>query len=241
MTTRTTGASARVYGRIAGILYLLIIAVGAFGQISVRGTLVVPSDPVSTAESIMASQPLWRIGVAGDIMMHVFDIPVMLVLYVLLKPVNRNLALLGLLFNLTQTAVLVANESSLVMPLILLGNADYLKALEPGQLYSLTYLFVRAHEYGFGIGLVFFGFTLLVQGYLLFRSGYFPRPLGVLMAIAGLSYLANSFSLILTPAYSVRIAPVLVLALIGELSLSLWLIVKGVNVPEWEKRVLEST
>jgi len=188
----------------------------------------------------MASQSLWRIGIAGDIMLHVFDIPVMLVLYMLLKSVCRNLALLGLLFNLTQTAVLVANKSSLVMPLLLLGNADYLQALEPGQLHALAYLFVRAHEYGFGIGLVFFGFTCLVQGYLLLRSGYFPRPLGVLMAIAGLSYLANSFSLILAPTYAERIAPVLVIALIGELSLSLWLIVKGVNLPEWEKRVPES-
>lgn len=147
---------------------------------------------------------------------------------------------LAILFNLIQTAVLVANKLILLMPLFLLGNADYLKAFEPSQLYALTYLLVNVHKYGFGIGLIFFGFACLIYGYLLFRSGYFPRTLGVLMAIAGLSYLTNSFTLILAPVYAGTISLVLVLSLIGELSLCLWLIVKGVNLPKWEKRTLES-
>jgi hypothetical protein len=240
MTTHTVETSPQVYARIGGILYLMIIIAGALGEIFVRGSLIVSGDVVSTANNIMSSQSLWRIGIASDIIMHVFDIPIMLVLYILLKPVNKNLALLAMLFNLIQTAVLVANKLILLMPLFLLGNADYLKAFEPSQLYALTYLFVKVHEYGFSIGLIFFGFVCLIQGYLLFRSGYFPRTLGVLMTIAGLSYLTNSFTLILAPAYSETIFPVLVLALIGELSLCLWLIVKGVNVPKWEKRVAES-
>ena len=240
MTTRTIQTSPQVYARIGGILYLIIIVVGALGQIFVRGTLIVSGDAASTASNVMASQSLWRIGIAGDIMMHVFDIPLILILYLLLKPVNKNLALLAVLFNLIQTAVLVANKLVLLIPLSLLGNADYLKAFEPSQLYALAYLLVKAHEYSFGIGLIFFGFVLLIQGYLLFRSGYFPKTLGVLMAIAGLSYLTNSFTLILAPVYAGTIFPVLVLALIGELSLSLWLIVKGVNVAKWEERALES-
>lgn len=240
MTTPTIEASPQVYARIGGVLYLMIIVAGAFGEVFVRGTLIVSGDAVSTANNIMASQSLWRIGIAGDIITHVLDIPLMLVLYVLLKPVNKNLALLALLFNLIQTAVLVANELLLLVPLFLLGNADYLKAFEPGQLYALTYLFVKLQEYGFGIGLIFFGFACLIYGYLLFRSGYFPRALGVLMAIAGLSYLTNSFTLVLAPAYAGTIFPVLVLALIGELSLCLWLMMKGVDVSKWKKRALES-
>ena len=240
MTTHTTQTSPQVYARIGGILYLMIIIAGALGEIFIRGKLIVSADAISTANNIMASQLLWRIGIAGDIMMHVFDIPLMLVFYVLLKPVNKNLALLAVLFNLIQTAVLVANKLNLLMPLFLLGNADYLKAFEPNQLYALTYMFIKVHEYGFGIGLIFFGFACLTYGYLLFKSGYFPRALGVLMAIAGLSYLTNSFTLILAPAYAGTIFPVLVLALIGELSLCLWLIVKGVDLPKWEKRALES-
>ncbi len=240
MTTRTIETSPQVFARIGGILYLIIIVVGALGEIFVRGTLVVSGNAVSTANHIMASQSLWRIGIAGDLMMHVLDIPLMLILYVLLKPVNKNLALLAVLFNLIQTAVLVANKLNLVMPLFLLGSADYLKAFEPSQLYALTYLFVRLHQYGFAVGLIFFGFACLTLGYLLFRSHYFPQTLGALMAIAGLSYLTNSFVLILAPEYAGTIFPVLVLALIGELSFCLWLIVKGVNIPMWEKRTLES-
>jgi len=118
----------------------------------------------------------------------------------------------------------------------LLGSADYLKAFEPHQLQALAYLALKAHDYGFGISLVFFGFVCLILGYLLFRSGYFPRTLGILMTIAGLSYLTNSFTLILAPTYSTMIFPILVLPFIGESSLCLWLIVKGVNVPKWKEK-----
>ena len=103
-------------------------------------------------------------------------------------------------------------------------------------MHALAYLSLKLHAYGYGISLVFFGFVCLIFGYLLFRSGYFPKPLGVLMAIAGLSYLTNSFTLILAPAYAGTISPILVLAFIGELSFCLWLIVKGVNVPKWNEK-----
>jgi hypothetical protein len=240
MTSRTIETSPQVYARIGGILYLMIIIAGALGEIFIRGKLIVSGDAISTANNIMLSHSLWRIGIAGDLLMHVCDLPLMLIFYILLRPVNKNLALLAVLFNLIQTAILVANKLNLLMPLFLLGNADYLKAFESNQLYALAYLFIKAHDYGFGIGLIFFGFACLIYGYLLFRSGYFPRTLGVLMAIAGLSYLTNSFTLILAPVYAGTIFPILVLALIGELSLCLWLIVKGVNVPKWEKRAAES-
>ena len=240
MTSHTIETSPQVYARIGGILYLMIIIAGALGEIFIRGKLIVSGDAMSTANNIMAAQSLWRIGIAGDLLMHVCDIPLMLIFYILLRPVNKNLALLAVLFNLIQTAVLVANKLNLLMPLFLLGNGDYLKAFESNQLYALTYLFIKVHDYGFGIGLIFFGFACLIYGYLLFRSGYFPKTLGVLMVIAGLSYLTNSFTLILAPAYAGTIFPILVLALIGELSLCLWLMVKGVDLPKWEKRVLES-
>ncbi len=240
MAPQVNKISPQVYARILGTLYLIIIIVGALGQIFIRGALITPGDAVSTAKNIMAAESLWRIGIAGDIIMHVFDIPIMLILYILLKPVNRNLALLAVLFNLIQTAVLVANKLNLLIPLFLLKNADRLNAFEPNQLYELSYLFVRAHDIGFGIGLIFFGFACLTYGYLIFKSGYFPKAIGVLIMIAGLSYLTNSFTLILVPAYAGIAMAVLVFALIGELSLALWLLVKGVNLPMWEKRIHES-
>ena len=238
MTNRTVETSPQVYARIGGVLYLMIIIAGTLGELFTRDTLVVSGNAVSTPNHIMTSQTLWRVGIANDIMMHVFDIPLMLIFYVLLKPVNKNLALLAVLFNLVQSAVLVANSLNLLMPLFLLGNADYLKVLEPNQLYTLTYLFIKLHDYGFGIGLIFFGFECLVLGYLIFRSGYFPKLLGVLMQIAGLSYLANSFMLLLAPTFASKIAPAILLpAFIGEMSLCLWLLVKGVNVQRWTERV----
>jgi hypothetical protein len=237
MTTHTAETSPQVYARIGGVLYLMIIVLGTLGELFTLDRLIVSGDAVSTANHIMASPSLWRIGIAGDLMMHVFDIPLMLVFYVLLKPVNKNLALLAVLFNLIQTAVLVTNTLNLLIPLFLLGNADYLKAFEPNQLYALTYLFVKLHDYGSDIGFIFFGFECLALGYLIFKSNYLPRILGVLMQIAGLSYLTNSFTLLLAPSFASMIVPaILVLAFLGETSLCLWLLVKGVNVRRWSER-----
>jgi Domain of unknown function (DUF4386) len=230
--------SPQLYARIGGILYLAIIVLGLFGELFVRGTLVVSGDATATASSISASQLLWRAGIAGDLLMHVFDVPVILVLYLLLRPVSESLALFATFINLVQTAVLAANKLNLLVPLFLLEDGGYLKAFSPEQLHALSYLAIKAHGYGFGIGLVFFGVACLVRGYLMVRSGYLPKALGLLMLMAGLSYLTNSFALLLAPAVAAAIFPgVLVPAFVGELSVCLWLIVKGVNMERWEQRV----
>lgn len=229
-----TETSPQVYARIGGVLYLIIIVSGILGELFVRGRVVVPGDATATANNILASPLLWRMGIASDLVMHSCDVPLMMIFYVLLRPVDRNLARLAVLFNLVQTAVLVANKLNLLMPLFLLGGADFLKVFEPRQLHALAYLFIRVHGYGFGVGLIFFGFTCLVLGYLIVRSGYLPRFLGVLMQVAGLCYLVNSFALLLAPAVADRMFPfILVPPLVAELSLCLWLLVKGVDVERW--------
>jgi Domain of unknown function (DUF4386) len=221
------------YARLAGFLYLAIILLGGFGELFVRGTLVVSGDAAATADNILHSPFLWRAGIAGDLLMHVFDVPVILILYFLLRPVSRSLALLATLINLVQTAVLVANKLNLLLPLFLLEDAGQLKAFSAEQLHALSYLAIKAHGVGFGIGLIFFGVACLVRGYLIFRSGYFPRPLGVLVFVAGLSYLTNSFALLLAPSIAASIFPgVLIPAFVGELSFCLWLIVKGVDLEQ---------
>src|SRR6478735_8837817 len=191
---KTVKTSPQFYARIGGVLYLILILVGMFAVIFVRDKLIVSGDATATANNIMASQLLWRIGIFADLVMHVLDIPIMLVIYVLLKPVNKNLDLLALLFNLIQTAVLVANKLNLIAALLPLESADYLKAFEPAQLHAQMYLSLKLHDIGFGIGLIFFGFTCLVNGHLIFKSGYLPRTIGVLLQIAGLCYLTNSFA-----------------------------------------------
>ena len=223
--------------RLAGVLYLAIILLGLFGELVVRGTLVVPGDAAATAAKIAASPLLWRAGIAGDLLMHVCDVPVILIFYWLLRPVSKNLALLATLFNLVQTAVLVLNKLTLLVPMLLLDDVETLKAFSAQQLDALSYLAIEAHGYGFAIGLVFFGFACLVRGHLIVRSGFFPRTLGWLLQIAGLSYLTNSFALLLAPSFAAAIFPgVLVPAFIGELSICLWLIVKGVDEREWALR-----
>ncbi|MBS7229726.1 DUF4386 domain-containing protein [Flavobacterium psychroterrae] len=227
--------SPQLSARIAGLLYLIIIIAGFFAETFVRNKLFVSGDANATANNILHSEFLWKIGITADLIMQICDLPVMIILYYLLKPVSRKLALLNLSFNLIQTAVLATNKLNLLAALFFLGDAEYLKSFSPEQLHTLSYLSIKLHDFGFGVGLIFFGFVCLIEGYLIFKSGYFPKTIGVLMAIAGVCYLFNSFSLILIPELSSII--LLIPCLIAELSLSLWLIFKGVNLPEWKKNL----
>ena len=237
MTNRTLEMSPQTLARIGGVIYLVIIVSGIFGELFVRDALIVSGDAATTASHIMGSELRWRIGIAGDLLMHVCDVPLMLIYYILFKPVNRHLTLLAILFNVVQTAVLVATKMNLFMPLFLLGGAPYLGAFEPAQLQAFSYLSLKMDNYGFGVGLIFFGFECLVLGYLIFRSGFLPRFLGVFMEIVGICYLVNSFALILSPAFAGAISPaILIPCFIGESSLCLWLIVKGVDVSQWREK-----
>lgn len=229
--------SPQAYARVGGVLYLIIIVAGLAGQIFIRDPLVVSRDAAATAHNIIASQSLWRIGIAGDLVMHLCDVGLMLVFYVLLRPVSRNLALLAVLFNLVQTGMLVANKTSLLLPLFLLGDAPYLKAFTPEQVQALAYIALRTHDHGFGFGLIFFGAACLVVGYLIFQSGYLPKTLGILMQLAGVSYLVNSFALVLSPPLASRLFPAVLLPpLVAEVSVALWFLLKGVNLPKWAER-----
>ena len=235
MINSKTETSPQVYARIGGLAYLIIIVAGAFGELFIRNKIIVSGDAVATAHNIAASPLLWRIGITGDLIMHVCDLILAMVYYLLFKRVNKNLAMLSVLFGLIQTAVLVANKLNLLMPIFLLGNEEYIEAFNPHQLQILSYVFVKAHGYGFGIGLIFFGFECLIDGYLIFKSGFLPRILGVLIFIAGLCYLINSFTMILAPALADLIFPVVLApTFIGEFSMCLWLLVKGVNVAKWK-------
>ena len=229
--------SPQPYARFGGLLYLVIIVAGMFGELAVRGTLVVPGDPATTAARIAASPMLWRSGIALDLLMHVCDVFVMWAIYVLLRVVHRNLALLVLLLNLIQTAVLVANKLTLLVPLFLLGDAPYLQAFPPEQLQAWSSLAIRVHEHGFGIGLIFFGFVCLVEGHLIRRSRFLPWAIGLLMQIAGVCYLVNSIALLLAPALQGQLFPfVLLPCFVAELSFASWLLVKGVNAEEWQRQ-----
>lgn len=236
-TAHASADSPQLYARIGGILYLVIIVAGLMGEMFVRNSVIVSGDAAATAANLVASRWIWRVGIAGDLVMHLCDVGLMLVFYVLLRPVSRNLALLAVLFNLIQTAVLVANKMNLLVPLFLLGDAKYLQAFTPQQLQALSYVALRTHDYGFGVGLIFFGMVCLVVGYLIIQSGYLPKAIGVMMQIAGVCYIANSFALILYPPLASALFPFILLPpFLAELSLALWLLVKGVDTAKWAER-----
>jgi hypothetical protein len=181
---------------------------------------------------------LWRLGVAGEIVLLVCATALALILYVLLRPVSRDLALAAVFFNLVCNAIEGGAALSLATTLLPMTNAAYVQAFTPEQLDVMAMLAVRSHSLGFGIALVFFGVECVILGYLLFRSGYMPRSIGVLMQIAGVCYVVNSFALFLSPPLSSRLFPaILIPALIAEVSFTLWLLVKGVRVEVWDQRV----
>ena len=242
MKNGNTAISPQVYARIAGASYLIIIVAGVMGEIFIRNKIIVWGNPIATIQNIKAFPMLWRIGIYGDLIMHVFDLVLGLIYYTLFKRVNKNLALLSLLFGMIQTAVLVANKSNLVIPLFLSEDAAYLRAFDPNQLAALTYISIKTHEYGFGIGLIFFGFSCLIDGYLIFKSYFLPAFLGVMIFITGLSYLTNSFLLIFFPHTGDLLFPIILgpVAFIGEFSICLWLLIKGVNVKKWDQLIAVS-
>jgi hypothetical protein len=188
--------------RIGGAFYALVIVLGLSGEMVVRARV--------TPQNIHAMETLWRVGIASEFFLLACSVIVALIVFVLLRPVNADLALLAIFFNLVSIAVEAAADLNLINALSPLGNPA---------------LSMHAHGQGFGVALIFFGFFCVIAGYLLYVSGYCPRAIGVLMQIAGFCYLANSFALLLAPAVARRIFPlILVPAFIGESSFALWLL-----------------
>jgi len=221
--------------RIGGIFYLLIIIAGICSELLARKGIIVPGDAAATLDRLVASQSLWRIGIALDLLMHVCDIPLMVILYILLRPVNKDLALMELFFKLAQTAILVATKLNLFTPLYFTGDAHYLSAFTIEQRQALSYISIISDEHGFSVGLIFFGFGSLILGYLVYKSGYLPRFIGILMAIAGMCYIINSFVLILLPGISAKLFPAILLpSFMAELILCFRLLFKGVDIKKWQ-------
>ena len=234
MTDRTIEGSPQLYARIGGALYLIIIVIGLFGEAFVRDRLIVSADATATAKNLMASESLWRLQIAAELFLLICAVVLLIILFVLLKPVSRELVLLATFFNLVSIGLEAATAMYLVVALFPLGNAAYLKAFSPEQLYAMASLSLKSHGYGFGVSLLFFGCFCVVIGRVIFSSGFLPKVIGALMQIAGLCYLTDSFALILSPALAIRLFPAILLpAFVGEASLCLWLLVKGVNVQRW--------
>jgi hypothetical protein len=233
----TAEASPRLRARIAGVLYLIIIVTAMFSAVFVHQKVVVLRDAAATAANILAQEPLYRAGGAAMLIALMCDTALSLLFYQLFRPVHRTVALLVAFFRLMSIAILAVNLLNHYFPLILLKATSFPAEFGMAQRQALALGFVQLYDYGFKIAMIFFGMNCVFLGRVIFKSWFLPRALGVLMAIAGLCYLAWSFSGLLAPPVAARLFGYLMpVCFIAELALTLWLLVAGVNVRRWNEQ-----
>jgi hypothetical protein len=230
MLNRIADLSQCKSARVAGLLYLLVIVFGITAEL-VRQSLIVPGDAATTINNIMASESLFRLGFVSDLIMIACFLLLPLALYVLLKPVNKNLALLMVIFVLVSVPIMFINMLFHFAPLLLLSGADYLTVFGADQLHALVMFFLELYTSGVMIATIFHGLWLLPLGYLVFKSGYFPKILGVLLMIACFGFLIESLQYFLLPDYKEITYPGIVIAIIGEFGFCGWLLLKGGKIP----------
>ncbi len=241
ITSRIAQASPQVYARVAGLLYLLIAIVSPFSFFYMRARLIVPGDATATAGNIMASEWLFRMAIMGDAVVFLCEVVLIALLYHLLRPVSQSLTLVTVFARLGMAVLQAVNLLNYFVVLLLLSGAGYLTVFEADQLHALALVFLTAYADVALIWGTFFGLHFIPLAYLVYRSGYFPRVLGVLLAGSAVGYLTQSFGHFLLPQYDAIFAQtVIVLAIVGELAFTLWLLIRGVNVAKWEQRAQES-
>ncbi|HTX89594.1 MAG TPA: DUF4386 domain-containing protein [Anaerolineales bacterium] len=216
--------------RMAGFWYLIFIAFSIF--IAPIQSRLVTTDAASTAANILASEGLYRLGFVLDILSAVFFFLAAWSLFVLLKPVNKNLALLFMLLNLGGVAVQCLNDLFLFAPVLLLNGSGYLKAFQADQLQALVMFFLDMHKNGFMVAQIFYGAWLFPLGYLVYKSGFLPKFLGILVLADFVCWLAYFFQFFLFPTFTVITYLSFPVGFLAEFGLTLWLLIKGVKEPK---------
>ena len=227
--------------RLAGVLYLIITIAAIVAHMYVPSTLIVPGDATATVDNISNSEMLFRFGgIGSELIVLLSEVILAVLLYVLLKPVNKTLSLVATVSRLIMTTIHGFNLINYFFVLIIVGGAGFLSGFDAGQLNSLAMLFLEAHSFGFTIGIAFLVIHVFVLGYLIYKSGYFPKIIGVLFIIAGLGYLFDSFSLLLIPSYTTTPIYIAIPIAIAELVFPVWLLIKGVNKEGWKTQTEKS-
>jgi hypothetical protein len=220
--------------RIAGFLYLICIVSGFCAESFVRNKLVVYDNAALTASNIIASPSLYRLGFFADLVSFTTGIVIAIIFYDLFKSVSRPLARTAITFAIVSNTVSIAASIFCFAPLHILGGGGYLRTFEPNQLQSLALLSLQLYQFAFVLNLGLFSVDCFATGYLIFRSTFLPRFLGVLLIIGGFCYLTNSVIYFLPPKLLPDLFPWIYLpSLVAEVSLALWLAVAGVNVAKW--------
>ena len=230
---RIAEASPRFKARMAGACQLLEAITATFGQVIVLNKLVVSGNATATAANILGHERLFWLGFASSLLGVAFHIAWALLIYVLLKPVNRSLSLLAAFFVLVCCAMQALTSLLYLAPLLILQGGSSLSAFTAEQLQSLALMFLKLNQYAYDIDLVFFGLWGVLTGYLIFRSTFLPRILGVLVSISGLGYLTYLYPPL---AYHLFMPYLAAASALGEIPLELWLIVMGVNAQRWKEQ-----
>jgi hypothetical protein len=232
MTERIKEFSPRLMARITGVLYLITILTGIFSAGYVSGKLVVNGDAAATAANILAHRGLFQLAFAVYLVEMACQVAIAALFYELLKPAGRSVSLVAAFLGLTGSIIKTFSRVFFIAPLFILGGAHYLSVFSAEQLQALSLLFLKMNDRGAGIALVFFGFYAILTGYLIIKSTFLPRILGVLSVIGGLGWLT-----FLYPPLGGRLFPfIAIFAILGAVALILWLLVKGVNVQRWKEQ-----
>ena len=237
MTNKERINSPQKTARVAAFVFLIIFFLGMSTELFIRPGMIVPGDAAATVRNIAASKALFRLSLVSDLIRQVLLIALPLVLYQLLKPVNKTIAALMVIFALVGVSISMLNELNHFAVLLLSSGAGYLTAFKADQLNALVMFFLELRKYGTYIPQIL-SFWVLLLGYLVFKSGFLPRILGILLMFGGLCYTAAAVLFFLFPNFDTVILGLF--AFIGEALFYLWLLIKGVNVEQWKKRALES-
>ncbi|PHS15331.1 MAG: hypothetical protein COA86_14020 [Kangiella sp.] len=217
--------------RISGLLYLLLIPLGIFGILYVPNILVVPGDTVATIAKINDNNMLFRLSIVNALIAQLVNIFLVLTLYKLLKPVNRNYAVLMVIFSLLAVPIAMLNELN-YCAILILTKTELLAGNGSEQYIVLIQLFLDLHESGVIIAQIFWGLWLLPMGRLIIDSGFLPKTIGLMMVIAGLGYIVDVFNWLVFPELKFGFSE---FTFIGEIVLPLWLLIKGVNLQHWRR------
>jgi hypothetical protein len=232
--SRRRALSVQTYVKIAGVLLLLSFIGGGFGEAYVPSRLIAANDAAATVENLKVSDYMFRLGFAAYLVEACCDVSLALIFYVLLKPVHRYVSLLAAFLGLIGTATFAAAELFYFAPTLLLRDSGYLKSFTPDQLNAFALLSLNLFGLGAVIFTVFYGLGWVLRGYLMFRSGYFPKFLGVLMTLAGLAFIVSNFMVVLATRYHANWLPAFMVP--GALLLTVWLLIKGIDLRIWEER-----
>lgn len=236
MTNKVRIYSPQKTARVAAFVFLIIFFLGMSTELFIRPGMIVPGDPTTTVRNIASSEALFRLSLVSDLIRQALLMLLPLILYKLLKPVDKTIAALMVIFYLVCVPISMLNELNHLAVLLLSSGAGYLTAFKADQLNALVMFFINLRIYGTFIT-QFFSFWVILLGYLVFKSGFLPRILGILLMIGCFCYQIDGVLFFLFPNSDATFA---LFGFIGELLFALWLLIKGVNVEKWEKRALES-